>query len=446
MSSETVNSQPEEPTSDDLHELIKDDLHEPIKDDLHELIEDDLHEPIEDDLHEPIEDDLPAREDPSAQEPRPKRKTTRLRSKMGAAKPKVSPRPSDREVAEHKPRVPTNVSSVWQFAYHRMQMLRSSRAVRRESLFAAVLLLLIFANPFVTWFQRWMLPDSLQAFGVAILPMTLGWLWLNRYRLMLPELDTLLKRYQAGRIDRLTSAEKWVREEREYNAVISLLKEKPLPPKRLFWPLLLASFFTVIAIWINDPTITALAFVFTMIGLVGYRHGTQALRVAAFPLLFLFLMVPLPGDWLEAARVWLNGRMMSLVLHILLNLGMQAELAMEYNPLKVLATQPYEMWASQVRMGMAPALLFLVGNVWYLSLIRARFRSKIFALVCGMVLMGMLLAVRLTLLAWIGINDKDLVTYVSPATMYLLPLIGAMGELFVLRGIKCQKYQKWVSI
>ena len=325
-------------------------------------------------------------------------------------------------------------------------MLRSSRAVRREFIFATLLLAVIFAVPFVGWLHRWMLPDSLQSYGMAILPLAVGWLWLNRYRLMLPELDTLMKRYQAGRIDRLTSAEKWVREEREYNAVISLLKEKPLPPKRLFWPLLLASLFTVIAIWIDDPSITALAFVFVVIGLIGYRHGTQALRVAAFPLLFLFLMVPLPGEWLETARVWLNGRMMSLVLHILLNCGVQAELSLEYNPLKVLGTQPYEMWASQVRTGMAPAFLFLIGTVWYLSLIRARFRSKLFAVACGTVWIGMLLATRLTLLAWVGVADKDLVTYLAPATLYLLPLIGALGELFVLRGIKCQKYQKWVSI
>ena len=313
-------------------------------------------------------------------------------------------------------------------------------------LFTIVLLGLIFALPFVSWMRRFMLADSLQFYGVVILPLTLTWLWLNRYRLMLPELDTLMKRYQAGRMDRLTSAEKWAREEREYNAVISLLKEKPLPPKRLFWPLLLAGLFTSIATWINDPTVTALALVFLVIGLVGYRHGTQALRVAAFPLLFLFLMVPIPGDWLESARVWMTGRMMSLLLHVLLNMGVQAELSLQYNPLKVLATQPYELWASQVRLGLAPALLFLVGNIWYLSLVRARFRTKLFAIVCGMVLMAMLVTARLALLAWVGINDRDLVTYLAPATLLLLPLLGAVGELFVLRGIKCQKYQKWVSI
>jgi hypothetical protein len=137
---------------------------------------------------------------------------------------------------------------------------------------------------------------------------------------------------------------------------------------------------------------------------------------------------------------------MSLLLHVLLNSGINAELALEYNPLKVLATQPYELWASQVRMGLAPALLFLVGLVWYLSLVRARFRTKWFGIACGIVWMSMLLAFRLTLLAWIGINDKDMVSYVAPATLFLLPLLGAMGELFVLRGIKCQKYQKWVSI
>jgi hypothetical protein len=63
-----------------------------------------------------------------------------------------------------------------------------------------------------------------------------------------------------------------------------------------------------------------------------------------------------------------------------------------------------------------------------------------------MVWMMLLLAARLALLAWIGINDKDLVIYMAPATLLLLPLLGAIGELFVLRGIKCQKYQKWVSI
>jgi len=380
------------------------------------------------------------------EEPLPKPRPARKKSKVADSRARGNARSTKRAPAESKPRVPTRISSVWQFAYHRLQVLRSSGAARREMLFTTVLLGLIFALPFVSWMRRFLLADSLQFYGVVVLPLTLTWVWLNRYRLMLPELDTLMKRYQAGRMDRLTSAEKWAREEREYNAVISLLKEKPLPPKRLFWPLLLAGFFTAIATWINDPTVTALAFCFIMIGLVGYRHGTQALRVAAFPLLFLFLLVPIPGDLLESARVWMTGRMMSLLLHVLLNLGIQAELSLQYNPLTVLATQPYALWASQVRLGLAPALLFLVCNIWYLSLIRARFRTKLFAIACGMVWMSMLVTARLALLAWVGVNDKDMVTYLAPATLLLLPLIGAVGELFVLRGIKCQKYQKWVSI
>ncbi|MCW3095551.1 MAG: hypothetical protein JWL77_1169, partial [Chthonomonadaceae bacterium] len=396
---------------------------------------------------EPTEDDLPVEtEGPDDEESLPERRIVRSKSKSGSSRSRDSARSSKREPAEPKLRAPTRVSSVWQFAYHRLQVLGNSSAARREVVFITLLLVLIFAVPFVSWMRRFLLPDSLQFYGVVILPLTLGWIWLNRYRLMLPELDTLMKRYQAGRMDRLSPAEKWAREEREYNAVVSLLKEKPLPPKRLLWPLVLAGIFTFVATWMDDPTITGLAFVFLVIGLVGYRHGTQALRVAAFPLLFLFLLVPIPGDLLESVRVWLTGRLMSLLLHVLLNSGMQAELALEYNPLKVLAAQPYEMWASQVHMGLAPALLFLVGMIWYLSLVRARFRTKLFAIACGMVWMSMLLAVRLTLLAWVGINDKDLVSYLAPATLLLLPVLGAVGELFVLRGIKCQKYQKWVSI
>ncbi len=412
MPTDTVNSEPEEPNSDPILEI-----------------------------NLPVE-----AEDSEDEEPEPLPKPSRSKSKTVSARSRVPTRPSKREPVEPKPRVPTRVSSVWQFAYHRLLVLRGSSAVRREVILTALLLGLIFAVPFMSWLRRWLLSDSLQLYGIAVLPLTFAWVWLNRYRLMLPELDTLMKRYQAGRMDRASSAEKWAREEREYNAVISLLKEKPLPPKRLFWPLLLASVFTCAAIWISDPTVTALAFVFMIIGLVGYRHGTQALRVAAFPLLFLFFLVPIPGSWLESGRVWITGRLMSLLLHVLLNCGMQAELSLEYNPLKVLATQPYDMWASQVHMGFAPALLFLLCNIWYLSLIRARFRSKLFAIACGIVWMGMLLTIRLTVLAWVGISDKDLVTYMAPATLFLLPILGGMGELFVLRGIKCQKYQKWVSI
>lgn len=418
LSIDTVNSEPEEPTEDDL--------------------------PIEAASPEAeTQDEEPA---PKPKSVRPKSKTSASKSKSSTAKSRVPTRSAKRPAAEPRPRVPTNVSSVWQYAYHRLQVLRSSSAVRKEVLLTTLFLCLTFAAPMVSWMRRWLLADSLQSFGAVVLPLTLLWLWLNRYRLMLPELDTLMKRYQAGRMDRLTSVEKWMREEREYNAVISLLKEKPLPPKRLLWPLLLASVFTFLMTWINDPTFTALAFVFLVIGLVGYRHGTQALRVMVFPLLFLFLMVPLPGVWLENVHIWLTGRIMSLVLHIMLNLGMRAELKLDYNPLTVLGSQPYDMWASQVRMGVAPALIFLVCLIWYLSLIRARFRTKLFVIGCGVVWLGMLVAARLTLLAWIGIVDKDMVTYAAPATLYLLPLLGALGELFVLRGFKCQKYQKWVSI
>ncbi len=373
--------------------------------------------------------------------PLPKRKPA-----VTGAKKKVKKRAPELPAVESPLRGPGRVSSVWQFAYYRLNALRRSRAARRELLFIGVLLMLLFAAPAVGWIHRWTLPGSLQGYGLVVMPLTAAWVWLNRFRLMLPELDTLMKRHQAGRMDRRTAAEKWAREEREYNAVISLLKEKPLPPKRLVLPMMLASVFTVTAIWINDPTITALAFVLLIMGLVGYRHGTQALRVAVFPLFFLFLMVPLPGVLLEEMRTWLAGRLMSLVLHILLNIGIQAELAREYNPLKMLATTPYEMWASQVGLGFAAAGIFLVGTIWYLSLLRAMFRSKLFAFSCGVVWIGILMASRLTLLAWIGVNDKDMVTYVAPITLVLLPVFGGLGELFVLRGMKCLKYQKWVSI
>ncbi len=349
-------------------------------------------------------------------------------------------------------RGPGKAASVWQFAYFRLGTLRRSRAVRSELIFIGVLLALLFGAPAAGWIQRWVLPESLQGYGLVVVPLALAWVWLNRFRLMLPELDTLLKRHQAGRMDRRSAADKWISDEREYSSVIPLLKEKPLPPKRLLFPLMFAGLFTIAAIWINDPTVTALAFVLLIIGLVGYRHGTQALRVSVFPLTFLCLMIPIPGQALEMARIWMSGRLMSLVLHVLLNLGFQTELLdynplklMEYDPIKMLSTVKYEMWASQVGLGLTAAGIFLAGTTWYLSLLRARFRSKLFAFACGIVWIGMLLTARLTLLAWVGFNDKDMVAYMAPITLFLLPVFGAIGELFVLRGIKCLKYQKWVS-
>lgn len=340
-----------------------------------------------------------------------------------------------------------DVASVWQVAYLRINAWRRSRAVRQETIWIVGLMVLVNFVPFLSWWKRWTLTNSPQSFAVFVLPLTVVWLWLNRFRLALPELDSLLKRYQQSRSsNRQMRSEIGDRDERDLLAVSLLLKEKPPPAKRLNLLLGVGLFLTVVGGWISDPTLTAVAFLLQIAGVIGYRHGSHAVRVAAFPLLFMLFMVPIPGPFLDKMHEWMDQRLFSVALHILLNCGVSAELPLEADPIRILSAQPYQVWSAQIGMGIPEAGFFLMLTIWFLSLVRAPIRLKVLATVVAFIWVTALMVIRITLLCYIGIEDKDMIVYLAPFTLLFLPVIAVVGQLVILRGIHCQKYQRWVSI
>jgi hypothetical protein len=339
------------------------------------------------------------------------------------------------------------ITTVWQYAYQRLERLRRLRRVRLEVALDVLLMLLLFGPSLLTWWRRWTLPASPQGYAVLVLPLTLAWLWLNRFRLAIPELDMLRKRFMEAQGKRGTVAES-ARSAQDASIVRMLMEERLPRPKRLLWPLALACLLTSFAYWVNDPTLTCTAFIAMLTGLIVYRHGTQALRVAAFPLCFLLLMIPLPGVVLDNQGDALRNFCFKFVFHILTNAGLQAEIPLENNPIKVVWEENHStlIYAGKTGLGVAEAGMFLLVTIWFLSLVRTPFRFKIGALACGVALVSLLLIGRLTLLCWIGAQDSETGVILAWITRYLVPVLAIPGQLYIMRLLQCRKYQRWVSV
>ena len=169
------------------------------------------------------------------------------------------------------------VKSVWEFARLRIKAGLRLPSVRFELGVVALALLILFTLPFVTWWQHWRQPGSLQNYAEWIPLLLGGWLWLNRHRIVLPELDELNERFT------------------ERSVIRFLVEMEPEPLRRLRSPLVFAALFTPLALRMADPTFTCAAFVLLLIGIVAYRIGLAELRVLFFPFCLLALMIPLPG-------------------------------------------------------------------------------------------------------------------------------------------------------
>jgi hypothetical protein len=319
-------------------------------------------------------------------------------------------------------------SPIWAYARQHLKALARRPEVRLEVGAVTALLIVLFAPLLPSWWRAWTVSGWIQNYAVFIIPLTLLWLWLNRLRLALPELDELNEQYTEASVLRY------------------LQEEEPEPPRRLRWPLLLGCLGTPLAFWIGDPTFTCIAFLTLLIGLLAYRLGTQFLHVAAFPLAFLAAMIPLPGILFDTLLRWGQIVEFKLATQSLDILGVPTELAQEGNPILIPPKEPtYRLYAGLAGTGFSEACLFLLLAAWYLSLIDAPFRTKLGAFVCGMIWVGFLLVVRIALLAWIGPMDIEMANGLVWLTRWMIPVVGFAGQLLILRGLQCQKYQEWVS-
>lgn len=323
----------------------------------------------------------------------------------------------------------------WQCAQIRLRGLLRSPSARLEVLSVVAMFALMFGPSLLTWWRRWTLPTSLQGYGVLVLPLVLGWLWLNRYRVALPELDSLNERFT------------------ETSVIRFLMEEKPEEPKRLRWPLILAALFTPFALYTGDPTLTCLAFVALLVGFLGYRHGTFMLRVLAFPLALLATMIPAPGVLLDAVMKRAQPLLFKMVANVLAIFGVEAEVSNDGNPIQIPPPPKpaiYELFAGQAGLGLAEAGLFLLLAAWVLALFQGSFGSKLRIWIFSLVWIGLLVIVRLTFLGVLGgmlaqtLEGRDTMATLAPITRWLLPVAGMAGLFFLMRIFKCRDLQEWV--
>ena len=323
------------------------------------------------------------------------------------------------------------VATVWEFARLRIRAGLQSRAIRLEIGGVALALALLFALPLLTWWRHWAQPNSAQNYALWILPLIAGWLWVNRLRVVLPELDELNERFT------------------ERSVLRFLVEEEPEPPKRLRWPLGFAVALTLLALRLGDPTFTGAAFALLLVGIVGYRLGTTALRVLFFPLCLLVLMIPAPGFFLDGINKRADVILMKITLHLMQIAGYNAEMGQDSNPMQLYGPPGKALqllYSGYIGNGVAEAGLFLLLTLCLLSLYEAPFRAKFLAFALGGVWVTLLVIARVFLLAaLIHPLDEDVYAVLIPLTRWAIPVLGLAGQMLILRGLKCRKFHEWVA-
>ena len=317
----------------------------------------------------------------------------------------------------------------WEYADFRMRSWVKSPKIRREFLLVVGMLCLLFALPFLTWVRRWMLPGAIQGYAVWGIPLALGWLWINRHKIVLPELDELNQQFT------------------ERSVLRFLVEEVPDEPKRSLWPLVVGAILTPIALRYGEPAGTFLAFLIVLIGIIAYRLGVQTLRGVAFPLALLALITPLSGLVTDGIYSRIQSLLFKVTRNLLQIFGFNAELPGGTNPLVIFGTPRFEMFAGQVGTGIPEAAVFLGLLLCWLSLLATPFRFKIVGFIIGVLWISLLVALRLLLLGIVGQEmDRDYFSLLVPISLWAIPFVGMVGQLLILRGMKCRQLHEWVSV
>jgi hypothetical protein len=331
---------------------------------------------------------------------------------------------------------PLPYANPYEYAPVRLRRLLASPA-RLELLAVVAMLAIMFVPHVPRWMSRWRLNEGVQLYAFLVVPAIVAWAWLARWRILLPELD-------------------WLNEQFTEKSVLRwLVEERHEEPKRLRWVLALGVPLTLLALWSGEPTLTCLAFVVLLAGICAYRLGTHFLRVVSFPFLLLSLMIPIPAIALDWILKRIQPMTFKVTTTLLAGLGLQTEVTPEGNPIQIFRDEGqtnviYEMYAGQLGMGYAEAAIFLIGVMWYLSLVQASFARKLSAWLLGLMLILILLVVRLTLIGWLGsvigysMDGRDWVTVFAFVSRLVMPFVGWGIMSFVLKGLRCRTYHEWV--
>ena len=52
----------------------------------------------------------------------------------------------------------------------------------------------MFGVPAITWFRRWTLSPAIQSYAILIIPAVVGWIWIARRRLVVPEIESIIRK------------------------------------------------------------------------------------------------------------------------------------------------------------------------------------------------------------------------------------------------------------
>ena len=319
--------------------------------------------------------------------------------------------------------------TVWEYADFRLKSLLQSKTVRRELLIVGAMVFLLFAGPLVSWWKRWMLPGSLQGYAIWALPLVGGWLWVNRRKIILPELDSLNEQFT------------------ERSVLRYFVEEEPEKPKRILWVLIVGAILTPLALRFGEPAFTCIAFITLLTGIIGYRLGTHALRVLAFPLAFMTTMIPLPGIATDSIQLRVQTLLFKVARNLLQIVGLNAELPADNNPLIVFGTPRFEMYAGQAGSGVAETGMFLILLLVWLSLIATPFRFKIVSFVCGMLWITFVATMRFVALVYATRGlDPDYTALLIPTSLWMIPIVGFAGQFLIMKGLKCKQMHEWVAV
>ncbi len=346
-----------------------------------------------------------------------------------------------------KPRAEVDLNqlvSEWQFAKIRYDRLSNNPELRLEWIIVLGLLVLVFAPAYQIWYRRWMLNGSMQAYAVFVLPISLIWCWFARYKLILPEVPPIRKYL---RYERRTRVKEKKLGERDKTVLQFLITEKPVLDPRSSMLLILAILVDIPAFWFRDATLLGLGFALTVPGIIAYRHGWYVIQAAIYPLLMLFVMIPMPGVVQDALQDKIQPSVLSFAQHAMTNQGVQAEIPLEGEPLKITSKGvEYRLFAEKAGLGVSEIVLCMVLLVGYLSLVRMKHPAPKMIVVAGsLVWLVVLTGLRLVFLCSVAASDRDLAIFMEGISRFFLPIIGSVGCFLIARGLKCVKLHRWVA-
>ncbi len=337
--------------------------------------------------------------------------------------------------------------SEWQYARIRLGKLKSIPELRFELILVLAMLGLVFIAPAITWFRAWTASPAIQSYAIIVLPAVVLWIWIARRRLAAPEIEPIRKMLRLERQTRISPKEIGEREKKVLDVLIS---GPPVLDVRSRVVLYCALVVDALAFWLWSPALTCIGFILTCAGIVLYRHGKYTFRASLFPFLLMTTMVPLPGPVRDAIVDRAQPAILGMVEHMVNNIKTIAVLPLEGDPLNITmnaGTAPYSIYAERSGLCIPESIVVVLFVLFYLSLIRTSNPiPKIGVVTSTIAACLVMLLARLVLIALVAAYDKDSAAFLEVLTRYLVFAIDFGFAFLFIRGFKCVKFHRWVSL